>query len=131
MGIKKTATSKNKFDQPTNFYEAVYKLVVRIPKGRVMAYGQIASILGSPRAARAVGYAMRACPKGLPWQRVINAQGKISIKGELERPMLQRMLLEAEGIVFDANDACDIEKLRWEPKALDEYVFETSTEMPF
>ncbi|MFM1921956.1 MAG: hypothetical protein RLZZ303_3590, partial [Candidatus Hydrogenedentota bacterium] len=83
-----------------NFYEAVYKLVRDIPRGRVMTYGQIATILGVPRAARAVGYALRGCsdPR-VPWQRVINRQGEISGKGAGERPLLQRELLEEEGVV--------------------------------
>ena len=131
MGIQKTSTARNRYNNPKNFYEAVYRLVVRIPKGRVMSYGQIATLLGTPRAARAVGYAMRACPEGLAWQRVINAQGKISIRGDLERPLLQRMLLEAEGITFDEADACDIESLRWEPRNRDDFVFESSSKMPF
>lgn len=131
MGIKKTSKSQENYAQPKNFYEAVYRLVQCIPSGRVMSYGQIATLLGTPRAARAVGYAMRASPEGLPWQRVINVQGKISIKGELERPLLQRLLLEAEGIAFDEDDACAIEKLRWEPEDLDQFLYDTATSMPF
>ena len=62
------------------FYEAVYRIVRDIPRGRVMTYGQIATILGAPRAARAVGYALRASGKrsDVPWQRVINFRGGIS-----------------------------------------------------
>ena len=131
MAIQKTYSSCRQYDHPKNFYEAVYRLVVRIPKGHVMAYGQIATILGSPRAARAVGYALRACPEGLPWQRVINAQGKISIRGDLERPMLQRHLLEEEGIAFNEDNACAMEQLRWAPKDSDQFIYDTSTEMPF
>ena len=131
MGIKKTSTVRQRYDAPKNFYEAVYRLVLRIPSGRVMTYGQIATLPGTPRGARAVGYAMRACPEGLSWQRVINAQGKISIKGELERPMLQRMLLEAEGVVFDGEGACALEELRWEPANPEKYFFAPSTKIPF
>lgn len=96
-----------------------------------MSYGQIATILGTPRASRAVGYAMRACPEGLPWQRVINAKGQISARGDVERPMLQRMLLEDEGIDFGLDDACNLDRLRWEPRNLDQFVFEVSKELPF
>ena len=131
MGIQKTRASRHQYDEPKNFYEAVYRVVVRIPTGRVMSYGQIATILGSPRAARAVGYALRACPEGLPWQRVINAQGKISIRGEMERPILQRLLLEAEGVEFNAGDACALKKLRWEPQEPDRFYYGASVEMPF
>ena len=117
----------------TNFYDAVYRLVRAIPRGRVMTYGQIATILGSPRAARAVGYAMRASGGlgDVPWQRVINSRGRISAKNEVERPMLQRKLLEAEGVEFDAADACDLEGLRWTPSDPEMYVFETEREFPF
>lgn len=99
------------------FYEAVYRVVRLIPRGRVMTYGQIATLLGSPRAARAVGYAMHASGglDDVPWQRVINYQGRISAHTEVERPILQRKLLEGEGIVFDETEACDLAKYRWEP----------------
>lgn len=114
-----------------NFYTAVYRLVRDIPKGRLMTYGQIAVILGHPRAARAVGYALKAC-KGhaVPWQRVINAQGRISAKGEVLRPMRQRELLEREGIVFDVQEICDLKALRWEPKHPEQYLFRKVVEFP-
>lgn len=116
---------------PENFYEAVYRVVRDIPRGRLMTYGQIAVLLGHPRAARAVGYALRACRgKDVPWQRVINAQGRISAKGEVERPMLQRVLLEKEGVAFDLSETCDLRTLRWEPKDPDRYLFHASREFP-
>lgn len=118
-------------DPDTNFYEAVYRLVRDIPRGRLMTYGQIAVLLGHPRAARAVGYALRACRgKDVPWQRVINAQGRISAKGEVERPMLQRQLLQKEGIKFDATETCDLKKHRWEPDDPTPYVFQAKREFP-
>ena len=85
--------AKVKGIEPRNFYEAVHRVVRKIPKGRVMTYGQIATILGAPRAARAVGYAMRACPDEIPWQRVINRNGQISARSQVERPIIQKMLL--------------------------------------
>ncbi|MBX7258187.1 MAG: MGMT family protein [Candidatus Hydrogenedentes bacterium] len=119
-------------DTSIGFYEAVYRLVRDIPKGRVMTYGQIATILGVPRAARAVGYAMRASgEKDVPWQRVINHQGGISARGDVERPLLQRRLLEDEGVVFNEDDCCDLKKYRWEPKDLEAYVYEGNPELPF
>ena len=60
------------------FHAAVYRLVERIPRGRVATYGQIAALIGYPRAARAVGRAMKHVPGHLPWHRVVNAQGGIS-----------------------------------------------------
>lgn len=119
------------YDPPDNFYEAVYRLVRRIPRGRVMTYGQIAAILGAPRAARAVGYAMRACPESLPWQRVINSKGQISARSEVERPLVQRLLLEAEGVHFDETDTCDLDRLRWEPRAPERFFYSPSKDAPF
>jgi methylated-DNA-protein-cysteine methyltransferase related protein len=80
------------------FQRAVYRLVEEIPRGRVATYGQLAAILGWPRAARAVGYAMRHCPAGLPWQRVVNASGGISLRANVGSMMTQRLLLEQEGV---------------------------------
>jgi methylated-DNA-protein-cysteine methyltransferase-like protein len=103
-----------------NFYEQVYALVARIPYGRVMTYGQIAVMLRKPTAARAVGYALHRTPAGqnLPWQRVINSQGKISPRGagdKLHEPSLQRILLEDEGIEFDVHGKIDLDWYLWEP----------------
>lgn len=125
------ARSKDPYDPPANFYEAVYRIVRRIPKGRVMTYGQIATIVGAPRAARAVGYAMRACPEGLPWQRVINSKGEISGRTAVERPIIQKMLLESEGVEFDENGVCDLKRLRWEPRDPDRFFYEGSSDAPF
>ncbi len=115
-----------------NFYEAVYAVVREIPRGRVMTYGQIATILGAPRAARAVGYAMRASGRkdDVPWQRVINGKGRISARTEVERPMLQKMLLEAEGVVFDAAETVDLAVLRWEPEHPERFYFAPSERVP-
>ncbi len=117
----------------SNFYEAVYKVVRKIPRGSVMTYGQIATILGSPRAARAVGYAMRASGRkdDVPWQRVINSKGAISAKNEVERPMIQRMLLESEGVVFDENARCKLDTYQWWPEHPEEFHFDVDREMPF
>ena len=117
----------------TGFYEAVYRLVRNIPRGRVMTYGQIATIVGAPRAARAVGYAMRASGdrSDVPWQRVINHQGAISARGDVERPLLQRQLLEDEGVVFNDEDRCDLKHYRWEPADLEAYIYVGNPELPF
>jgi methylated-DNA-protein-cysteine methyltransferase-like protein len=106
-----------------NFYQEVYELVAQIPYGKVMTYGQIADILGRPTAARAVGYALHQLPPGskIPWQRVINAQGRISPRGAsdiLHEPLLQRTLLEQEGVQFDSNGKIDLKRYLWEPDSL-------------
>jgi methylated-DNA-protein-cysteine methyltransferase-like protein len=99
-----------------HFYDEVYALVRRIPPGRVTTYGAVAWMLGHPRGARAVGYALRALPDGtdVPWQRVINAEGRISLKSRHpEETNQQRELLENEGIVFDADDRVDFGRFLW------------------
>jgi methylated-DNA-protein-cysteine methyltransferase-like protein len=80
------------------FHAAVYGLVRRVPRGQVVTYGQIAALLGYPRAARAVGQAMRHCPAALPWHRVVNARGGISVRGNVGAMLTQRILLEQEGV---------------------------------
>ncbi len=100
--------------QHASFYESVWTLAKRIPSGRVVSYGQLAGWLGNPRAARAVGYAMFNVPdESVPWQRVINARGEISVGGHLHRPELQRRLLEAEGVEFDGGGRIDFRRFGW------------------
>ena len=101
-----------------SFYEAVWRLVRRVPRGKVVSYGQVATLLGSPRAARAVGYAMfNVQDDDVPWQRVVNSRGEISIGGALHRPELQRALLEAEGVAFAAGGVIDLARHGWTPPA--------------
>jgi len=110
------------FTSPPNrqhFNERVWELVRRIPPGRVATYGQIALMLAPPEGidspkyqafgARWVGGAMAGCPDDVPWQRVINSQGKISERPGAER---QRVLLEAEGVHF-VNDRVDLKQYGW------------------
>ncbi|HEX7213917.1 MAG TPA: MGMT family protein [Methylomirabilota bacterium] len=80
------------------FHAAVYRLVRRIPRGRVATYGQLAALLGYPRAARAVGQAMKHAPGDLPWHRVVNAQGGISRRANIGGMLTQRLLLEQDGV---------------------------------
>jgi len=95
----------------------VYRVVRKVPRGKVVTYGQVAAILDQPRAARAVGQALRMLPPGLlnvvPWQRVINASGRISVRGDLHRPDRQHELLEAEGVRFSRSGVVDLERARW------------------
>ncbi len=100
-----------------NFYQRVWAFVEGVPQGRVVTYGQVAVELGAPAAARAVGYALRALPQetDVPWWRVINAQGGISLRGRGMGADLQRELLEEEGVPFDANDTVDLRVYRWWP----------------
>ncbi len=103
-----------------SFYEHVYAFVRRVPVGTVVTYGQVALELGAPAAARAVGYALHYLPSSpvddVPWWRVINAQGRISLKGRGAAADLQRELLEGEGVRFEA-DRVDLGRFRWWPTA--------------
>ena len=106
--------------QRTGFFQAVWSLVRQIPAGKVSTYGQIATLLPAPPGvpdedfkalrARWVGQAMAECPANVPWQRVINSEGKISPRPGAD---LQRQLLEAEGVVFDARARVDLESYGW------------------
>lgn len=97
-------------------FRQVYALVRRIPKGRVMTYGQIATLIESRLSPRAVGWAMHGCPAGVPWQRVVNASGGSSTDRLPDMPPgLQRAMLEAEGIAFRANGTLDLTVYRWVP----------------
>lgn len=100
-----------------SFYERVYDVVKKIPLQRVSTYGRIACLLGEPRAARAVGYALSSLKKDMsqdvPWQRVINSKGQISFKGDVFRASLQRKLLEEEGIVFENEEKIDLRVYGW------------------
>jgi methylated-DNA-protein-cysteine methyltransferase-like protein len=101
-----------------SFNQLVYALVRAIPYGKVLNYGRVAELLDVPQGARAVGWAMSALrygPQGVPWWRVINAQGRVSIKGSPEGAIEQRARLEAEGIVFDEHDRLDMAQYLWDP----------------
>lgn len=98
-----------------SFREQVLALVARIPAGRVMTYGQLALLCGNSKAAREVGYIMNGLLQSdLPWQRVINAQGRVSTD-KVGFGDLQRALLTQEGVTFDASGRCDLKALQWWP----------------
>lgn len=95
-----------------NFYERVYELVRRIPAGKCASYGQLALMLGNPRASRAVGYAMRACrTPGVPCHRVVRADGSTT---PAFGPGVQRAMLEAEGVPFTADGRVELGGCRWD-----------------
>jgi methylated-DNA-protein-cysteine methyltransferase-like protein len=117
----------------SGFFEKVHRLVRRIPPGTVTSYGAIARMLEHPHAARTVGWAMHSLPPsvppapvpsevegcggdergGVPWWRVLNSKGCISLSGE-RGANLQRELLEAEGVAFDERGCVDLERFGWE-----------------
>ncbi|MCB9666254.1 MAG: MGMT family protein [Alphaproteobacteria bacterium] len=99
------------------FHAEVYAIVREIPFGRVATYGDVASALGAPSVARQVGWALAALREDdVPWHRVVNAQGRISARGDLARATLQRTLLEAEGVVFDALGCIAMSRYRSRPR---------------
>lgn len=103
------------------FLSAVWDLCMQIPVGKVATYGQIAALIPPPAGvppeiyaayrARWVGSAMSMCPPDVPWQRVVNSQGKISERRGAAR---QQELLEAEGVVFDARNRIDLKRFGWD-----------------
>ena len=95
----------------SSFFERVYALVRQIPEGTCVTYGQIAWMLGAPRSARQVGWAMRRCPDDLPWQRVVKSDGSIAGGGYAE---LRRALLEQEGISFLPDGRVDLKACQWQ-----------------
>ena len=102
------------------YRETVYALVRQIPVGKVTTYGQIAAILGDGYTARTIGYVMHgADSESVPWQRVINSQGKCST-GRLTIPInLQEELLESEGVVFNDKGKCDLRQFQWFPEGFE------------
>lgn len=99
-------------------YHQIYEIVRRIPRGRVATYGQVAILAGIPGHARQVGYALNALPDGsrVPWQRVVNAKGRISLRAEPEYSRVQQAILEAEGVEFDVSGRLDLARYRWRPR---------------
>jgi methylated-DNA-protein-cysteine methyltransferase-like protein len=99
----------------TRTYEKIYRAVRRIPRGRVATYGQVAELAGLEGRARQVGYALHALPSGsrVPWHRVVNARGEISLRSGSDSHELQRLLLESEGIRFDGRGRIDLGRYGW------------------
>jgi methylated-DNA-protein-cysteine methyltransferase-like protein len=111
----RSSSTKRAPDQ--KYRERIYKIVRRIPRGRVMTYGQIAYLLGEGYTPRTVGFAMHGADESnTPWQRVINSQGKCSTGRIVLPPDRQQRMLEREGVKFDQAGRCDLEQFLWKPK---------------
>lgn len=97
-------------------YQRIWTVVRRIPRGRVATYGQVASLAGMPRAARLVGYALRAVPgDALPWHRVVNAEGRLSVaRRDPAAGVTQHLRLTVEGVTF-ARGRVNLMRHRWTP----------------
>ena len=102
----------------SDVYKRIYAQIKRIPRGRVATYGQIA-LLARGSGPRQIGYALHALREGhgVPWHRVINAQGRVSARSGSDHDELQRALLEAEGVSFDGRGRIALDRYRWEPRA--------------
>lgn len=100
-------------ERDKNLFLRIYEVVRQVPRGCVASYGQIAEIVGPGCDARTVGYAMAGTPEAsdIPWQRIVNREGKISLPGP--GGQIQRMRLEAEGVVFDARNRIDMARFGW------------------
>lgn len=102
-------------------YERFYRVVRRIPRGRVATYGQVAALAGMPRGARLAGYALsalRGTAHDVPWQRVLGARGRGLAGVSLKDPMgagVQRDLLQREGVALDARGRVDLGRFGWRP----------------
>ena len=99
----------------TDFTRDVIKIIKNIPNGKVLTYGRIAKLASNPQGARQVSWLLHSSSKkyNLPWHRVINSQGKISLKSFDDREY-QKNLLEKEGVVFRDNYKIDLKKFLWE-----------------
>ncbi len=97
-------------------YQRIYATVSRIPRGRVATYGQIAALAGFPGQARQVGYALHALRSDdVPWFRVVNAAGRISLDDGSGGASLQHVLLEQEGVKFSESGRLSLDRYQWEP----------------
>ncbi len=97
--------------------ERLLAVVRLVPRGRVATYGQVAALAGLPGHARQVGWALHALPAAsdVPWQRVVNARGELSPRAQPGAERLQRALLEAEGVAFDARGRIPLARFGWRP----------------
>ena len=100
--------------KPSELYKKIRNIISQIPEGKVATYGQIARIAGLESNARIVGYALHSLPEGseVPWHRVINSRGRISLRKDNEYYHIQKVLLEKENIIFN-NEKIDFKLYGW------------------
>ncbi|MFQ5798577.1 MAG: MGMT family protein [Bacteroidota bacterium] len=115
--LTSTTLGPTKRSSSASFFRRVATVVKNIPRGKVATYGQVAALAGNPRAARQVAWVLNtvSLKQKLPWYRVINHRGKISLS-EHNGYHLQRALLIHEGITFDSADRIDLARYQWQPK---------------
>lgn len=101
-----------------SLYERIYRVVCRIPRGKVATYGQVAWLARLPNQARLVGYTLHALSRDdVPWQRVLNGRGEVSPRGVDGPDELQRELLEDEGVEFDRRGRVDLSRFAWKRRS--------------
>ena len=105
-------------DRDGSRYQRIYRVVRRIPRGKVATYGQVAELADLPGHARQVGYALHALDgdSDVPWQRVVNAKGEISLRKHRGVEPVQQRMLESEGVEFDARGRIDLSRAQWRPR---------------
>jgi len=119
MATKNARRKTRSVASPDSTRQKIYAAVRRVPRGKVATYGQIAEIAGLKGHARQVGYAMAALQSSsaLPWHRIINAQGRVSIRSAgAGSTIVQQQLLEREGIVFNGGGRVSLTRYRWKPR---------------
>jgi methylated-DNA-protein-cysteine methyltransferase-like protein len=107
-------------ERPSGTYQLIYAVVRRIPRGRVATYGQVAALAGFPRQPRLAGYALHALrdASAVPWHRVLNAQGRLSLmRSGGGAGLTQRLRLEQEGVQFTAAGRVDLKEYGWRPES--------------
>ena len=99
-------------------FEKIYEVVCKIPKGKVATYGQVALLAGNPRWSRVVGYALHSNPSPgvIPCHRVVNREGKVAPAFAFGGELVQRQMLEAEGISFKEDGSVDLKIYGWRPQ---------------
>ena len=116
---RKPRKKKRSAVRPDTTRERIYSQVRKVPRGKVATYGQIASLAGLDGQARQVGYAMAALPShsAVPWHRVINAQGRVSMRREGPGgSIIQRQMLEREGVMFDGGGRVALARFGWKSR---------------
>jgi len=103
------------YEQTATLKAQVYALVQACPAGQVTTYGWLGKAVGYPRGARMIGWIMNESPEGVPAQRVINSKGELSGSWAFGQRGRMRQLLEAEGIVFSADERVDLKRYGWDP----------------
>jgi methylated-DNA-protein-cysteine methyltransferase related protein len=118
MSVPSMTSSDAATQEPLSDAERIWQVVARIPSGRICSYGQVADLAGLPRRARLVGRILSRLPEGsrLPWHRVVNARGELSLPAGSESARLQRRRLEDEGVCF-LRGRIPLSRFRWDPNA--------------